>query len=131
MMRKLLLIPVVLASFIATTSFAQTTRPMLSQLDAEMRSLYGQIAAGTVRVQVPVPTMARLMASDGHPIHKWSELVDAAVWERLQQLAATRPAEGVRGDGRAAELGESRQIEYLDEAAGNTNRNKMIAVLPS
>ena len=128
-MRKLLLIPVVLATFIATSAFAQTTRPMLSQLDAEMRSLYGQIAAGTVRVQVPVPTMARLMAPDGHPIHKWSELVDAAVWERLQQLAATRPS--VRDEGRAAELGESRQIEYLDEGSGNTNSNKMIAVLPS
>ncbi len=128
-MRKLLLIPVVLATFIATSAFAQTTRPVLSQLDAEMRSLYGQIAAGTVRVQVPVPTMARLMAPDGHPIHKWSELVDAAVWERLQQLAATRPS--VRDEGRAAELGESRQIEYLDEGPGNTNSNKMIAVLPS
>jgi len=128
-MRKLLLIPVVLTTFIATSAFAQTTRPMLSQLDAEMRSLYGQIAAGTVRVQVPVPTMARLMAPDGHPIHKWSELVDAAVWERLQQLAATRPS--VRDEGRAAELGESRQIEYLDEGPGNTNSNKMIAVLPS
>jgi S1-C subfamily serine protease len=128
-MRKLLLIPAVLAIFVATSAFAQSTRPTLSQLDAEMRSLYGQVAAGTVRVQVPGPTMARLMAPDGHPIHKWSELVDAAVWERLQQLAATHPS--VRDDGRAAAIGESRQIEYLDEGSGNTNSNKMIAVLPS
>jgi hypothetical protein len=131
MMRKLLLIPGFLATFIATSAFAQTTRPMLSQLDAEMRSLYGQIAAGTVRVQLPVPTMARLMAPDGHPIHKWSELVDAAVWERLQQLAATRPVEAIRDDGRAAAAGESRQIVYLDDGGGNANGNKMIAVLPS
>ena len=128
-MRKLLLMPAVLATFIATSAFAQTTRPMLSQLDAELRSLYGQVAAGTVRVQVPVPTMARLMAPDGHPIHKWSELVDAAVWERLQQLAATRPS--IRDEGRAVAIGESRQIEYLDDGPGNTDSNKMVAVLPS
>ena len=136
-MRKSFLIPGVLATFLAASAFAQTTRPALAQLDAEMRSLYGQVAAGTVRVQLPMPTIARLMAPDGHPIHKWSELVDAAVWERLQQLSATRPtdarvgrgpAEGTGDENRTLLPGDSRQVVYLDDVATG---NKMVAVLPS
>ena len=81
-MRTLLFIPAFVA-VLTGSALAQTTRPALAQLDAEVRALYGQVAAGTVRVQLPALTVARLMTPDGHPIPNWSEVVDAAVWERL------------------------------------------------
>ena len=134
-MCKSLTIPGLIVALLAATAPAQTTRPALSQLDAEMRELHGQIAAGTVRVQLPVAAVARLMGPDGHPIHRWPDLVDAAVWERLQQLSATRPVgaqgDGARDDNRPARPGESRQIVYLDDIANAAGGNKMIAVLPS
>jgi S1-C subfamily serine protease len=112
---------------------AQTTRPALAQLDAEVRALYADVAAGTVRVQLPVPTLARLMGPGGHPMGKWSELVDAAIWNRIQELAATRPVDqrelekqmADRGDAATAVPGTSKTVVYLDDVA-----DRMIAVLP-
>lgn len=144
-MRKLLPAFGVLALMSAATS-AQTTRPALAQLDAEMRALYADVAVGTVRVQLPVPALARLMGPDGHPLSKWAELVDASIWNRIQDRAATRPAdvrvhggreqlaqerdaaaEPKRAEPKAGEEkpGESKTVVYLDDVS-----DKMIAVLP-
>ncbi len=66
-MRKLLLFPALLAVYTAVPVRAQTTRPALAQLDAEMRALHADVASGTVRVQLPLATVARLMEPEGHP----------------------------------------------------------------
>ena len=110
---------------------AQTTRPALSQLDAEMRSLYADVAAGTVRVQLPMPTVARLMgAGDREWISKWRELIDPRVLEQLDALPASRPVSGrerdrIKGARGGTSASSSKTVLYLDEI-----NDKMIAVLP-
>lgn len=137
-MPKLLLVPGVLGLLIAAAPApAQTTRPALAQLDAEIRALHADVAAGTVRVQLPVPALARLMGPGGHPMGKWSDIVDASIWNKLQELAATRPTDmqvfsggeriAQRRDGNAVTNtpGGSKTVVYLDDMA-----EKMVAVLP-
>ena len=46
---------------------APATRPALAQLDVELRALYADVAAGTVRVHLPAPAVARLFGPDVDP----------------------------------------------------------------
>ncbi|HEV2293745.1 MAG TPA: PDZ domain-containing protein [Tepidisphaeraceae bacterium] len=130
-MRKLLLVNGMLALIVvAAPAAAQTTRPALAQLDAEIRALYADVVAGTVRVQLPVRTFARLLGPDAHPMGKWSQILDDGVWRKLQEMSATRPLHMQRFGGRERDAvadapGDSKTVSYLDEMA-----DRMVAVLP-
>src|SRR5215204_5209468 len=93
-MRNTLLTATLIVTFAAApVALAQTTRPALSQLDVEMRSLYAEVSAGTVRVQLPMPTMARLMGPDDHWLRKWGDQLDGRVLGKIEEMAATQPAD--------------------------------------
>jgi S1-C subfamily serine protease len=112
---------------------AQTTRPGLSQLDAEMRSLYAQVAAGTVRVQLPMPTVARLLGPDEHWMRKWADQIDANVMAKIEEMATTQPSANVgmqpglpRADARRTFVpGDPQSVVYLDDVG-----ERLVAVLP-
>lgn len=131
-MRNLFIIAVVVALMTVTPrATAQTTRPALTQLDAEMRSLYADVAAGTVRVRLPLPTVARLMGPDEHWMNKWREHVDPRILQQLDQHPTSRP-KGARatpsGGSRervSAAPGTSATVISLGEVA-----DRMVAVLP-
>jgi len=131
-MRKTLVIAGLLAT-LATGAIAQTTRPALSQLDAEMRSLYAEVAAGTVRVQLPVPAIARLMGPDDHWMRKWGDQLNERVLSKIEEMAATQPADirtnkglpSVAQDDVTAVPGDSRNVAYLDDV-----KNRLLAVVP-
>jgi S1-C subfamily serine protease len=134
-MRKMLVIAGTLAMFAAApVARAQsTTRPALSQLDAEMRSLYAEVNAGTVRVQLPVPAMARLTGPDDHWMRKWGDQLNDRVLGKIEELAATQPADirvyrglpSVAQNDVTAVPGDPRSVVYLDDVD-----NRMIAVVP-
>jgi S1-C subfamily serine protease len=111
---------------------AQTARPALSQLDAEMRALYADVAAGTVRVHLPLPAVVRLMEPDYDWLNKWREQLDPRVLEQLEQRPGTRPidvravAPGTEpAPGMTTAPRDSKTVMYLDEVA-----DRMVAVLP-
>lgn len=138
-MRNTLLIAGLLATFAAAAAApvvrAQqpSTRPALSQLDAEMRSLYAQVNAGTVRVQLPVPAMARLMGPDDHWLRKWGDQLNDRVLGKIEEMAATQPADirvyhglpSVAQRDVTALPGDPRGVVYLDDVD-----NRMVAVVP-
>ncbi|MGB7158273.1 MAG: PDZ domain-containing protein [Tepidisphaeraceae bacterium] len=119
---------------------AQTTRPALSQLDAEMRALYADVAAGTVRVRLPAPAVARLMGPEDHPLNKWREQLDARVLRKLEELPTSQPGDKriYLGDPRGLIQGDGdfdlvtvvpdgpKSITYLDDIDGS----RMVAVWP-
>jgi hypothetical protein len=62
------------------------TRPLLQQLNAETQSLYHEVQAGVVRIQLPPPRWAGVpLAEQDNPVHKWGDALDPAVKQRLQQ----------------------------------------------
>src|SRR3954451_11922435 len=64
----------------------QGARPLLQQLNAETQSLYHEVQAGVVRIQLPPPRWAGLpLAEQDNPLHKWGDALDAPVKQRLQQ----------------------------------------------
>lgn len=62
-----------------------TTRPALSALDREMQSLFQQVQASTVRVQVPVQFNPQ-SAMQEHPLLKW---VDPQIRRQIEQRQGT------------------------------------------
>jgi hypothetical protein len=62
------------------------TRPLLQQLNAETQSLYREVQAGVVRIQLPPPRWAGVpLAEQDNPVHKWGDALEPAVKQRLQQ----------------------------------------------
>src|ERR1051326_6336731 len=87
-MRRLLpifMLPLVTLAGVAT---AQTTRASLDQLEHDMQSLYRDLQASVVHVQVPV--QIRLSAQD-HPLAKWGPLLDPQFREQLEKPKTTGP----------------------------------------
>jgi hypothetical protein len=61
------------------------TRPLLKQLNEETQSLYREVQAGVVRVQLPPPKWAGApLADQENPVHKWGAQLDPAVKQRLE-----------------------------------------------
>jgi len=69
----------------APAAAPQAARPALGQLDQELRSLYRDVDAGTVRVHLPAPAVAQLFGPDverfggQHPLRKWEQRLDEDV----------------------------------------------------
>lgn len=129
-MRNALIVAVVAALLGAPLAMGQATRPALEQLDAEMRSLYADVAAGTVRVQLPMPTVARLIGPDRDWITKWRHHIDPRVLKQLAEPASRSidvhaPAAGERERLAGAPGSSSKTVQYLDDVA-----DRMTAVLP-
>src|SRR5260221_2985166 len=76
---------------IASAAFAGdpqpgAARPLLKQLNEETESLYHEIQAGVVRVQLPPPKWAGApLAEQDNPLHKWGDQLDADVKRQLEQ----------------------------------------------
>jgi len=61
-----------------------SARPLLKQLNEETQSLYREIQAGVVRVQLPPPKWAGApLAEAENPVHKWEGQIDQSVKQRL------------------------------------------------
>ncbi len=62
------------------------TRPLLKQLNEETQSLYREVQAGVVRVQLPPPKWAGApLAERENPVHKWQGELDPAVKQKLEE----------------------------------------------
>jgi hypothetical protein len=62
------------------------SRPLLKQLNEETQSLYREIQAGVVRVQLPPPKWAGApLVEQDNPVHKWGAELDPAVKQQLEQ----------------------------------------------
>src|SRR5205085_5153452 len=61
-------------------------RPLLQQLNEETQSLYQEVQAGVVRVQLPPPRWAgeRPLADD-NPLRKWNEQLEPAMKQQLER----------------------------------------------
>ena len=66
---------------------AAGARPLLQQLNQETQSLYHEVQASVVRVQLPPPRWAGavLVDADDNPIHKWADQLDEPVKRQLAQ----------------------------------------------
>jgi hypothetical protein len=68
---------------------AAGTRPLLQQLNQETQSLYHEVQASVVRVQLPPPRWAGdVFVDPDNPIHKWADQLDAPVKKQLEQEQA-------------------------------------------
>jgi hypothetical protein len=74
------------------------TRPLLKQLNEETQSLYREVQAGVVRVQLPPPRWAAgpVALDDAAPLDKWAEHLDSAVRQALDG-ERKRALKGERG----------------------------------
>lgn len=91
----------------------QGTRPLLQQLNAETQSLYHEVQAGVVRIQLPPPRWAGVpLAEQDNPVHKWGNALDATVKQRLQQ------------EQRDAAKGQYRKISATVERSPNKPANQ-------
>jgi hypothetical protein len=62
------------------------TRPLLKQLNEETQSLYREVQAGVVRVQLPPPKWAGApLAERENPVHKWQGELNPAVKQKLEE----------------------------------------------
>src|SRR5436190_23214770 len=61
------------------------TYPMLEQLNRETQSLYRDVQAGLVRVQLPTPKWIREAAAQDDPLKKWDKVIDPQVRARIEQ----------------------------------------------
>src|SRR5437660_101406 len=57
--------------------------PMLGQLSRETQSLYGNVQAGIVRLQLPTPRWLTEMAAADDPVTKWGQQLSPAVKQGL------------------------------------------------
>src|SRR3954467_15933365 len=65
-------------------------RPLLKQLNEETQSLYREVQAGVVRVQLPPPKWAGApLAERENPVHKWQGELDPAVKQKLEEQQKT------------------------------------------
>jgi hypothetical protein len=71
------------------------TYPMLEQLNRETQSLYRDVQAGLVRVQLPTPKWIRDAAAKDDPLTKWNNVIDPKVRARIDQQRKENAANGV------------------------------------
>ncbi|HEY7119935.1 MAG TPA: PDZ domain-containing protein [Tepidisphaeraceae bacterium] len=84
-------------------------RPLLQQLNQETQSLYHEVQAGVVRVQLPPPRWAAPALADerDNPLDKWGDQLDPHVKQRLEE------------EQRQAKKGQFRKITAsVDKTAG-------------
>jgi S1-C subfamily serine protease len=73
----------------STAGIAQTTRPVLSELNLETQDLFKQVAPSIVRVQLPLPTTVLLSPED--PLSKWADRLDPQSLARLIEMQRRIP----------------------------------------
>jgi hypothetical protein len=59
--------------------------PMLEQLNHETQSLYRDVQAGLVRVQLPTPRWIREAAAKDDLLNKWDKVIDPKVRARIEE----------------------------------------------
>jgi hypothetical protein len=64
--------------------------PLLQQLDQQTRSLYQDVQAGLVRVQLPVPKWVREAEAQNDPLKKWEKKVDPKVREKIEAFRGAK-----------------------------------------
>src|SRR4051812_37648154 len=84
MRRKLRLI-LAAAVLAAPCALVADTYPMLEQLNRETQSLYRDVQAGLVRVQLPTPKWIRDAAAKDDPLAKWEKVIDPKVKASIEQ----------------------------------------------
>jgi hypothetical protein len=86
-------------------------RPLLKQLNEETQSLYNEVQAGVVRVQLPPPKWAGgPQAAAENPVQKWGDQLDPAIRQRLEQ------------EQKQAQKGQYRKITAQVESAPATSQ---------
>src|SRR3954471_6137414 len=84
-MRKKLQIIFAAAVLASPCALQADTYPMLEQLNRETQSLYRDVQAGLVRVQLPTPKWIREAAAKDDPLRKWDKVIDPQVRARIEQ----------------------------------------------
>jgi PDZ domain len=69
--------------------------PMLEQLNRETQSLYRDVQASLVRVQLPTPKWIRQAAANEDPLAKWDKVIDPQVKARIDQQRQEVAARGI------------------------------------
>jgi len=59
--------------------------PLLEELNRQTQSLYRDVQAGLVRVQLPVPRWVREAAETDDPMRKWDAIIDPAIRQKLDE----------------------------------------------
>jgi len=87
-------------------------RPLLKQLNQETESLYREIQAGVVRVQLPPPKWAGApLVEQDNPVHKWGDRLSSDVRKQLEE------------EQRDASQGRARRLTAsIDTASAATTR---------
>jgi hypothetical protein len=61
------------------------TYPLLEEINRQTQSLYQDVQAGIVRVQLPVPQWVREAAARDDPVGRWENIVDPKLRQNLEQ----------------------------------------------
>src|SRR5688500_5392995 len=67
----------------APSAWAQTY-PLLEEINRQTQSLYRDVQAGIVRVQLPVPRWVQEAAAKDDPLRRWEKVMDPAVRQKLE-----------------------------------------------
>src|SRR5688500_7414659 len=59
--------------------------PLLEEINRQTQSLYRDVQAGIVRVQLPVPRWVQEAAGSDDPLQRWDKVIDPAVKQKLEQ----------------------------------------------
>src|SRR5688572_32603036 len=59
--------------------------PLLEEINRQTQSLYRDVQAGIVRVQLPVPRWVQEAAASDDPLRRWDKVIDPAVKQKLEQ----------------------------------------------
>src|SRR4051812_32329394 len=94
-MRRKLQIIFAAAVFAAPAALMADAYPMLQQLNRETQSLYRDVQAGLVRVQLPTPKWIREAAAKEDPLRKWDKVIDPQVRARIEQQRKEIAEKGV------------------------------------
>jgi hypothetical protein len=62
--------------------------PLLEEINRQTQSLYRDVQAGIVRVQLPVPRWVQEAAASEDPLRRWEKVIDPAVKQKLEQQRA-------------------------------------------
>ncbi len=71
-------------ALLAMPAVSRAEYPLLEQLNQQTQSLYNEVQAGIVRVQLPVPLWAREAAAKNDPLRKWENVVDPQVRKAIE-----------------------------------------------
>ena len=58
--------------------------PLLEEINRQTQSLYRDVQAGIVRVQLPVPRWVQEAAANDDPLKRWEKVMDPAVRQKLE-----------------------------------------------